>query len=191
MGRMKFFYDTEFIENGRTIELISIGIVCEDGREYYAVNWHAPWRRIRRHKWLMANVVPSLPQGYGDRRLTIPSRWLFDYGDPRVKSPARIAEEVEDFLLGPLADKPNDVELWAWYGAYDHVALAQLFGPMVDLPTGIPMWTHDLNAEIANHGQAESDLPQQRVGLHNALDDARHVRYLYHYLNRTPEASHV
>lgn len=33
-----YCYDTEFLEDGSTIELISIGIVCEDGREYYAVN---------------------------------------------------------------------------------------------------------------------------------------------------------
>ena len=35
---MKYFYDTEFIEDGSTIELISIGVVAEDGREYYAVS---------------------------------------------------------------------------------------------------------------------------------------------------------
>jgi hypothetical protein len=28
-----YCYDTEFLKDGRTIELISIGIVCEDGRE--------------------------------------------------------------------------------------------------------------------------------------------------------------
>ena len=35
---MKYFYDTEFIDNGRTIELISIGVAAEDGREYYAIS---------------------------------------------------------------------------------------------------------------------------------------------------------
>lgn len=35
---MRYFYDTEFIEDGHTIELISIGVVAEDGREYYAVS---------------------------------------------------------------------------------------------------------------------------------------------------------
>ena len=33
---MKYFYDTEFLEDGHTFDLISIGIVAEDGREYYA-----------------------------------------------------------------------------------------------------------------------------------------------------------
>ena len=32
---MNFFFDTEFYENGKTIELISIGIVAEDGSEFY------------------------------------------------------------------------------------------------------------------------------------------------------------
>ena len=35
---MRFFYDTEFIDNGRTIELISIGVAAEDGREYYGIS---------------------------------------------------------------------------------------------------------------------------------------------------------
>ena len=30
---MRYFYDTEFIDDGRTIELISIGIAAEDGRD--------------------------------------------------------------------------------------------------------------------------------------------------------------
>lgn len=30
-----YCYDTEFLEDGRTIDLISIGIVCEDGRSPY------------------------------------------------------------------------------------------------------------------------------------------------------------
>ena len=35
---MRYFYDTEFIDNGRIIDLISIGVAAEDGREFYAVS---------------------------------------------------------------------------------------------------------------------------------------------------------
>ena len=35
---MRFFYDCEFIEDGRTIDLVSIGVVDENGREFYAVS---------------------------------------------------------------------------------------------------------------------------------------------------------
>lgn len=167
---MKIFYDTEFLEDGKTISLISIGMVTEDGREYYAVNGGMPIRRIRKHKWLMENVVPHLPKGHGDARLHMPKRWLFHYGDPAVKSRDRIASEARDFIqaAGP------DVELWAWYGAYDHVALAQLWGPMVNLPEGVPMYTNDLKQECDRLGNPA--LPCQESGHHNALADARQVR---------------
>jgi hypothetical protein len=39
---VKYFFDTEFIEDGRTIELLSIGMVAEDGRELYRENSEAP-----------------------------------------------------------------------------------------------------------------------------------------------------
>ena len=55
---MKYFLDTEFLEGTQkklfgetkpTIDLISIGIVCEDGREYYAIskdfNLKEAWNR--------------------------------------------------------------------------------------------------------------------------------------------------
>jgi hypothetical protein len=35
---VRYFYDTEFIDDGYNIELISIGVVAEDGREYYAIS---------------------------------------------------------------------------------------------------------------------------------------------------------
>src|ERR1035437_4274356 len=57
----RIFYDCEFLEDGRTIDLISIGLAADDGREYYAVASDARWDRIRKHAWLVRNVVPYLP----------------------------------------------------------------------------------------------------------------------------------
>jgi len=178
---MKYFYDSEFLEDGRTVDLISIGIVAEDGREYYAVSQECTSRklekRIRRHEWLMANVVPSLPKPHGDWNNHMPRSWLFNYYAPEVKPRERIAAEVRDFLLS--ADSP---ELWADYGAYDHVALCQLWGPMVDLPEGLPMFTRDIQQEAARLGVAWDELPTQAEGNHNALADARHARVRWEFL---------
>ena len=55
---MKYFLDTEFIESVRTIDLISIGIVCEDGREFYAESWAIPWDKAS--GWVLDNVKPHL-----------------------------------------------------------------------------------------------------------------------------------
>ena len=46
---LRYFYDCEFIEDGSTIELVSIGFVDEDGREFYAVSTEfdpAPGHRL-------------------------------------------------------------------------------------------------------------------------------------------------
>lgn len=56
---MRYWLDTEFIENGVTINLVSIGIVAEDGRKYYAINWDCDLSRA--NKWVKENVISQLP----------------------------------------------------------------------------------------------------------------------------------
>jgi hypothetical protein len=165
---MRIFYDCEFIEDGKTIDLISIGMVREsDGTELYLVNRDMPERKIRKHEWLMKNVVPGLPKPSGDWNLHMPDSWLYDRNNRAVHPRAVIAARVRRFIV----DTPN-AQLWAWYGAYDHVVLAQLFGTMVNLPTGIPMWTNDIQQEA--HRLGGPQMPEQPSGNHNALADARH-----------------
>lgn len=174
---MKFFYDTEFIEDGRTVDLISIGIVADDGREFYAVNSDAPWKRIKKHAWLMENVVPHLPKAYGDARNLMPRSWLFNLADPSVMPKPSIADGVRRFLTA----HNGPVELWGYYSAYDHVVLAQLWGTMMQLPRGVPMWTNDVQQIAASLG-LDSSLPAQAGNTHNALDDARWTREAWAYV---------
>ena len=54
MGDVRYFYDTEFIENGKTIELVSIGIVGEDGSEFYAVS--TDFNPAHANAWVRENV---------------------------------------------------------------------------------------------------------------------------------------
>lgn len=171
---MKYFYDFEFIEDGVTIDPISIGIVRDDGREYYAVFKDAPWYAVRDHSWLMANVVPHLPPLTPRAKAM---RWLFNMDDPCVKNGNVIAAEVRDFLIGD--NEP--VELWGYYSAYDHVALAQLWGPMMNRPKGIPMWTNDVQ-QLAYAMDMEGILPEQPKDAHNALSDARWTKEAYEVL---------
>ena len=57
---MRYFYDTEFIEDGSTIELVSIGIVAEDGREFYAVS--TEFNASNANEWVRENVLSKLPR---------------------------------------------------------------------------------------------------------------------------------
>lgn len=183
---MKYFYDTEFIENGKTIDLISIGIVADDGREYYAVNADAPWDRIEKHTWLMRNVVWNLsPYGGSLKGLGTIGNPYDRFGSV-VRPKVQIADEVKDFIL-----RPNEpVELWGYYSSYDHVVLAQLFGTMMNLPRGIPMWTNDVQQVAASLG-LDNSLPPQAGVAHNALNDARWTREAWRYLDWRVKATEV
>jgi hypothetical protein len=172
---MKIHYDAELLENGRTIELISIALVADDGREYYAVNQDMPQIEIALHDWLMANVVPSLPTT-GVKPIPGSSNPLgLDWTSSLIKPHRVIAEEVSRFIFNA-----PDPELWAWYGAYDHVVLSQLWGRMIDHPPWVPMWTNDLKTEWLRLGKPE--MPEQTDGHHNALQDARHNKVMSDFL---------
>lgn len=182
------YLDTEFHEDGETIDLISIGMVDDAGNEYYAVNSDMQVDRIRHNRWLMENVVRHLPL-----RLPVPtSGWAdnqppgihLNMTDTRVKPKWVIANEVLNFLVpkGELFGPGPAVNLWAWYAAYDHVALAQLFGRMIDLPPGIPMWTNDLRQEAHRLGLNDDHMPAHKGREHHALDDAKHDRDIARYL---------
>lgn len=160
---MRYYFDSEFLEDGSTIDLISIAFVAEDGREYYAVNMNADWERIHKDKWLMDNVVSQLPP------------------DEEWKPKKQIAAEVLEFLM---ADGKRP-ELWAWYSAYDHVVYAQLWGKMIHLPEGLPMHTNELKTLLHKalpRVQDRSGFPAQAEGIHDALADARHVKVRYDWI---------
>jgi hypothetical protein len=64
------------------------------------------------------------------------------------------------------------VELWAWLAAYDHVALAQLWGPMPALPRALPRFTRDLRQRWEDAGKPA--LPPPPSDVHDAVADARY-----------------
>ena len=175
-------FDTEFSENGTTIDLISIGMVNRDTRgELYLVNADADWDRIANRRWLVENVVVHLPVAGGITKYPHHDCWKFDIdrADPRVVSHTAIAAAVAEFILA--APEPR---LCAWYASYDMVALNQLWGAMVDKPAGIPWWSWDFAQELDRHGISEEELPPQEGDLHNALADARTLLARMEWLDR-------
>lgn len=158
MTRRRYFYDTEFIEDGRTVELVSIGIVDETGRAYYAVS--TDFDPASAPPWVCEHVLPRLPAP----------------GGPQWRGRERIRDEVAAFLT----ELPGDVELWAWMGAYDHVVLAQLFGAMPALPRRLPRFTRDLRQLWESMGCPP--LPPAPPDAHDALADARHNLARWHAL---------
>ena len=186
---MRLFFDTEFVEDGRTIDLISIGMVREDGTELYQINSDENvMERAVVDPWLTVHVAPHLPLTINrNSALAVSSldgacppslswTWNTDHPDLSNVAPRRlIADRVREFILAT-----SDVELWAYYGGYDRVALNQLFGTMGDVPAGIPLWSNDLKQEA--HRVGVRTLPEQTTSIHHALADARWCRDAYAYV---------
>jgi hypothetical protein len=159
---MRYFIDTEFMEAGGndrhepTIDLISIGVVCEDGREYYAIS--KEFDEIACSPWVTENVISLLP----------------DPNDPLWKTRAAISQNLLDFI-GP------EPEFWGYYSSYDFVAFCWLFGTMLDLPKGWPKYCRDLK-QWSDSIQAPK-FPKDKGKEHNALADANWNKNLYGHLS--------
>ena len=164
---MRNFLDCEFIEDGKTIDLISIGIASDDDRFLYIVNRDCDFSKAS--DWVLENVLK--PMGL-DRTgfknigsLSSPNK-RNSYSVSRPYS--KIGAKVLNFLLPTsYSVKP---ELWSYYASYDWVAICQLWGAMIDLPEGLPMHCNDIKQECDRLGNPQ--LPAQINGFHNALHDA-------------------
>ncbi len=154
---MKIWFDTEFIENGKTIDLLSIGMIKENGDKLYLENNEADLSKGS--DWVQHNVIISL-------------NWL-QYG----KSRDYIAKEIKEFA-------GSEPEFWAYYADYDWVVLCQLFGTMMDLPEGWPMYCRDVKQFCDSIGNPK--LPMQISTEHHALADAIWTKQTWEFLIKCP-----
>lgn len=166
---MRYWYDTEFIENGDTIRLLSIGMLAEDERELYLENKSTDLNQAS--QWVRSNVLPHLTAA----RLSV-TKWHWA-DSPVAQWHSEIAKQVALFCDPEKYGKP---EFWGYYSAYDHVALCQLFGTMMQLPKGWPMYTRDIK-QLADY-LGNPTLPEQGKKEHHALADARWNRRAWEFL---------
>ena len=175
---MRFSLDTEFIENGETIKLVSIALVAEDGRELYAQCPDAPFKAA--NDFVARNVFPHLDHfdmGKQARACTVERAGEFPRSDSKCRDPKcpwLHPQSLRESLRKFCGDAP---EFWTYYGAYDWVALCQLFGDMSELPKGWPFFAYDLRQALnveGLHGVAQPDNAP-----HHALDDARWIARQY------------
>lgn len=215
---MKYYLDTEFIEGfhkplfGKKrhfIDLISIGIVSEDGREYYAIS--NEFNPKHADNWVKENVIAKLPP----KKFNYAGHDIFNELG-LYKSNKQIALEIENFIncenisqggqvvLGKLfPNVPPNPEFYAYYADYDWVVFCSLFGRMIDLPKTFPMYCNDLKQTLDEYAKSYDDMfcngdesmetklgwiknkdsyPKQE-NEHSALDDAKWNKRLHEFLN--------
>lgn len=235
---MKYFIDTEFIEGFKKpllgkrrhfIDLISIGIVAEDGREYYAVS--NEFNPKDADEWVKENVLLPLEiefyknEGSYAKTYHHESLVLKNFLKWKGKSNKRIAEEITQFIFNDVYknfigneqefhartkeygwNTDTQIEFFGYYADYDWVLFCSLFGRMIDLPKGYPMYCQDLKqmfeesieSVIGDWRQhaflSQPTYEQAKVYLksiepkqkneHNALSDAKWNYELYKFINK-------
>lgn len=256
---MKYFLDTEFLEGCQakrifgiplgktkpTIDIISVGLVAEDGREYYAISkdfnlkeaWnrydvivdqvsgdmrnHFPEGRKRKVYWIRENVLKPIYYDLIGKDINFHNYdQFFTYNslsrliNSKAKSNKQIAEEIFNFVnpdLGfpisaynnsdlkdgkPLSDHFNNhnvididgyfyarPEFYTYYGAYDHVVFCWLFGKMIDLPKGFPMYSKDLKQIIDTHFSYDNQILEylkEEKELHGKYPSKYLAEYIMH-----------
>lgn len=167
---MKFFLDTEFSERPGTIELISIGMVCENGARFYAENASFSGNC---NEWVRDNVLPHL-WGYGDQR------WL----DGSLGGGMLSYEDIRPALYGFITQNSGSFcpSFWGYYCDYDWVVFCWLFGTMAQLPDEFPKYCLDLKQYCNSLGNPR--LPQNFSVEHNALNDAEWIHKTFEGLQR-------
>jgi hypothetical protein len=179
---VKYFFDTEFIEDGKTIDLVSIGIVREDDLPLYLQS--CEFDISRASVWMWENVFPHLKRCWPEQSLDVEvalhkaeTRGECESSDCAWRTRAQIRAEILD-LIG--RDKPV---FWAWYADYDWVALCQLFGAMMDLPASWPKYCRDVK-QLADF-LSNPTIPKAAYAFgpeHHALQDAKGCKDRYNWL---------
>jgi hypothetical protein len=150
---VKYWLDTEFIERPGVLDLISIGLVAEDGREFYAESSEVDWSRA--------------------------SRWTLQTVRPLLDGPSMPQEEI-GYGLRRFVDGDEHPVFWGYFPAYDWVAFTWLFGGLADLPFHFPQLCLDIKQWAIELG--DPPLPVQQGVRHHALADARWTREAWAHL---------
>jgi hypothetical protein len=170
---VKYFLDTEFIEKPGSIQLISIGIVSEDERTFYAENVTFDERDA--DDWVTENVLEHLRWwNVSDHTMSLGDFAHDDKCFEVFGNQTLIKSSLLYFFRGDLTP-----EFWGYYADYDWVVFCWIFGRMVDLPKHFPKYCRDLKQLLDESGKTKLPDPE---GEHNALDDALWNWRLYKHL---------
>lgn len=195
---MKIFFDTEFTGLHKDTTLISIGLVSEDGKTFYAE--FNDYDKSQVNEWIKENVIDNLLMKEplpGEEEFYLAARCednltgndLFDSYTVQLRGDKKIiATELNKWLK-----QFDSVELISDVCHYDMVLLIDIFGDAFSLPKNVCPVCYDINQDISkyyNISQLEAfdysredilkEKNNQIIGAkHNALYDALVIKEIY------------
>lgn len=180
---MKLFFDAEFTGLRKDTTLISIGIVSEDNRQFYAEL--TDYNKELCNSWIKENVIKHLVCE-NPESLYVPNYHIGTKDD--IATALKIWLKQFDYI-----EFVSDV------CHYDFVLLIDLFGTAFDLPESVCPSCYDINQDIARQysviqkeafNMSREDIlynnwkdSKVKGEKHNALYDAKVIRELYQIMN--------
>ena len=183
---MKVFFDTEFTGLHKDTTLVSIGLVSEDNRQFYAEL--IDYNEKQCDEWIQENVIANLYEKNWEKR---ENTFVPNYC---VGGKYEVAK-----MLGNWFAQFDSVELVSDVCHYDMVLLIDLFGSAFQLPKRVCAACYDINQDIARKyncsmqeafDKSREDILYQKYkeheikgDKHNSLYDAKVIRELYQIIN--------
>lgn len=180
---MKIYFDTEFTGLHKNTTLISIGLIDDDGRTFYAeLN---DYDKSQCNDWIQENVI---------KHLVLPKTGCISYDENDTWCNVRGNKETVKNELKRWLSKYDTVQLVSDVCHYDMVLFIDLFGGAFDIPENLCPACHDINQDIAKfYKMSEADAfdysREEIIGdsvegdKHNALYDAKVIRAISWKIN--------
>ena len=169
---MKLFFDTEFTGLHKNTTLISLGIVSEDGKNFYAE--FTDYDRSQLNYWLKENVI---------KNLSIDENIYYVGGYDEMKVRGNI-EDIETKLRDWL-NQFEQVEMWSDCLSYDWVLFNDIFGDAFSIPKNIYYIPFDI-CTLFKIKNIDPDINREEfikvncnINKHNALWDAIVIKKCY------------
>lgn len=168
----KVFFDTEFTGLHQNTTLISIGLIAEDGRTFYAEL--DDYDKSQVNNWILENVINNLiihPDRKNYYRVT-------DNEEIHLGNSAHIADKLQEWLY-----KLGEVEIWSDCLHYDWMLFINLWGNAFSIPSNVYYIPFDICTLMKIKGVDPDINREEYTGMtghkHNALHDARVIKACY------------
>jgi hypothetical protein len=177
MPKTKLFFDTEFTGLHQKTTLISIGIISECGKTFYAEFTDYDVTQI--DDWLQTNVIKNLKfhNKTGTDLFWNNGDYTEMYG----------STELIKYTLEKWLKQFNEVEMWSDCLAYDWVLFNEMFGHAFNIPKNVYYIPFDLCTLLKIKG-IDPDISREKLARagtkeelqkHNALWDAIIIKECY------------
>jgi len=174
----KIFFDCEFTGLHQNTTLISIGLISETNKTFYAE--FTDYDESQVNDWIKENVISKLG------KVEETQRYCYD-NCRRIGNKDYVQDHLREWL-----SQFDQIEIWSDCLAYDWVLFNELWGGAFSIPKNIYYIPFDIctlfkikgiDPDISREEFAHGEFDSTETSKHNALWDARIIKMCYEKLS--------